>query len=227
MEWLSKILDEAGKSLKIAAVAFIVSAALLSFPARLKDFLGLQAIASTYKAYISIVLLISGALIFVELGNKAYRAIETRVSARRKETAIKERFFHLTSLEAAIIREFLFGDRVTMLPVDDPSVSSLREDDILERVGTVETRIKIMRFERLFFHFRLARIAESNLTPTAIGVDHILDTELGGEQTRGIRHWHFTKEGIQWIKENRPPFARQYQGNRGNKSQAQIPAQST
>lgn len=209
MEWLSKLVESAQNSRKIAGAAFAFCAIILFLPAGYIDFLGLTSFVGSYRSFVALAFLASGAILAVELVSQAYSFLSELISNKNKRKRVVKRLENLTPAEAGVIREFFFGTNVCMFPAMDSSVTALVRDAVIERADKAEFKTTIFRVETIYFNYCLSTVAIAAVTPSMLGVSEYFEGRKASVNAHGIWHWQFSEAGLYWIKEHRPAFAKQ------------------
>ncbi|MCI5158579.1 MAG: hypothetical protein D3906_09100 [Candidatus Electrothrix sp. AUS1_2] len=196
MDWINNIAGITKVPIKFFAVFFFVCTALILANQIILEKLHLAEFMKKYGSYVSVLFLVSGAILLVEGVINIWPKIIHGKIKRVTEKLILKNIQALDSAEASVIRELLFdGNSTAELPIDNPIVAALLEKRILKRVGEIGHPSVV----GLLFPVRLTDFARKSLKVEHIGLApfYIDNPE---------KKFMVTDSGIEWIRSNRPSF---------------------
>ncbi|MFC1750944.1 super-infection exclusion protein B [Pseudomonadota bacterium] len=194
MEWISKIVDLAKIPVKLIGAICLFSASLVFMPVEWLDKMKLTLVMEDYGAYVALALLVSIAMLVIELGIKITRKMKS--NRRKSELSIKA-ISTVPSLdwsERAVLREFIVQNKNALqLPVSHHSVARMVENGILVGVGNTGEHSLVGPL----YLFSISEVVDPLLTKEFLGLPE-------GEPSR---------QDIIWVQDNRPSFMRTIERN--------------
>lgn len=196
MEWIARLVDLSKVPTRLIAVLAITSGLILLLPSSWLEQIALDQFRKEFAPYLGAALVLSVAILLIELGIWCYCKWQEQRSIKSAEEAVRDSMQALDRAEKAVLREFcISATRSLRLPIEQPAVASLLNSGVLVRATSAGVRTTVGSV----FSLTLSETAEALLSPTLLDLGPFLTHTDDGK-------WDVTDEGAEWLRDNRPRF---------------------
>lgn len=134
--FLTKLLDALKLGVKQYLLVFIVTSIVLFSPKTFTDLVGLTEFVSTYRQFIGVAFLFSGAATLLSVVGKVYKSIKALVDSKKAMKIREERLHKLNHREKELLLYYFINDTNTQsLEYNDGTVRELESYRIITRTS--------------------------------------------------------------------------------------------